>query len=90
MTRRTTLSALLIVCAVTIQGISATSAYDEVNDGNLERSRDALLSQRDHLQQEAAAITRQIDSLERRLQAINDSLRDNDAALRDVERAMRR
>jgi peptidoglycan hydrolase CwlO-like protein len=90
MTRKTALSALLIVLLVFFQFLAGAFAYDDANDGNLERSHDALLSQRDHLQQEAAQISRQIDSLQQRLQAINDSLRDNDAALRDVERALRR
>jgi len=85
MTKKTALSALMIVFAMVSQTFAAALAYDD-----LERSRDALLSQRDHLQQEAAQVASQIDSLQRRLQAINDSLRDNDANLRDIERAMRR
>lgn len=89
MTRKTALSTLLIVLFVFFEFLAGAFAYDEANDSNLQRSRDALLSQRDHLQQEAAQVASQIDSLQRRLQAINDSLRDNDAALRDVERAMR-
>jgi septal ring factor EnvC (AmiA/AmiB activator) len=86
MTTKIALSALLICLAAFVQQPTAICAYDGAND--LERSRDNLLDQRNHLQQEADQIGRQIDALQQRLSRINDALRDNDANLRDIERAL--
>ncbi len=58
--------------------------------GSLQRSRDALLDQRQYLQAEADRLKVRVNALNLSLDTVNGYLRDNDRALRDVETAMRR
>lgn len=57
---------------------------------NLNRSRDALLTQRKNLQTAADSLNTRIAELQRQLDSVNSYLRDTDAAVRDVESAMKR
>jgi len=66
----------------------AAIALDSMVYNNLSRSRQALLDQREHLQESADRIGRQIDNLNRQLDTVNAYLRDTDTALRDVESTM--
>lgn len=66
------------------------TAYDAQTYNNLAKSRDALLTQRAHLQDAADQIGEKIDVLQRQLDTVNAYMRDTDSALRDVETAMNR
>ena len=60
-------------------------ALDSMVYNNLSRSRQALLDQKQHLQESADRIGRQLDNLNRQMDTVNSYLRDTDSALRDVE-----
>ena len=77
-----------LIAAVMWAG-SATALDSHIYD-NLQRSRDALLTQRNHLQQTADDISRKIDALQRQQDTVNSYLRDTDNALHDVDEALRR
>lgn len=77
----------LVLAALTWAG--SASALDQVVD-NLKRSRDALLTQRQHLQDTADAIGRRIDDLNHQLDSVNSYLRDTDSAIHDVDSALQR
>ncbi|MBS1953993.1 MAG: hypothetical protein JST89_07405 [Cyanobacteria bacterium SZAS-4] len=66
------------------------SAYNASIYNSLSRSRDALLTQRAHLQDAAAEVNTRINELKGKLDSINSYLADTDNALRDVESAMAR
>ncbi len=68
---------------------NAASADSGVYD-NLDRSRQALLNQRAHLQESADQINQRIAQLQRQLDSINAYLRDTDNAIRDVDNALKR
>jgi hypothetical protein len=78
----------LLIAAITLIG-SASSADTGVY-GNLNRSRDALLDQRAHLQQAADGISQKIAELQRQLDSVNAYLRDTDNAVRDIDNALKR
>jgi hypothetical protein len=88
MNKITVFSTVLIFLPIFFLGAGPALSDHDIDPG-LERSRNALLEQRDHLQQEADVLKRQIDSLQQRLSVVYDRLRDNDQALKDVERSMR-
>lgn len=64
------------------------AAYQTDVNRNLQRTRDALLDQRAHLEQAADSIGKKIDELNRQLDIVNSYLRDTDKAIRDVDAAM--
>lgn len=66
------------------------SAYNASIINSLARSRDALLTQRSHLQDAANETKGKIAELQGKLDSINAYLTDTDNALRDVESAMAR
>ncbi len=66
------------------------SAYNASILNSLARSRDALLTQRAHLQDAADETQRKITEYQTKLDSINAYLSDTDNALRDVESAMAR
>jgi uncharacterized protein YlxW (UPF0749 family) len=76
-----------LVFLLTLTNIAA-SAYESMIYSNLNRSRQALLDQRAHLQDSADRIGRQIDNLNRQLDTVHAYLRDTDSALRDVETSL--
>ena len=83
----------ILACSLcTLAGFATgwVRAYDAATINNLNRSRDALLDQRNYLQQQADVVNKKIDSLQKQLDVINSYLRDNDRALRDVEVALNR
>jgi len=57
--------------------------------GNLQRSRDALLTQRGELQDASSRIGSQINELQRQQERVDAYLRDTDRALQNVESALR-
>lgn len=66
------------------------SAYNPTILNSLARSRDALLTQRAHLQDAADETQRKINEYQSKLDSINSYLTDTNNALRDVESAMAR
>lgn len=71
-------------CFPTLRTLASDSpVYD-----NLNRSRQALLEQRDQLQQSADDLARQIDNLNRKLDAVKSYLKNTDAAVREIDRSM--
>lgn len=66
------------------------AAYNPEVVNNLNRTRDALLDQRQHLQERSDSITRQVGELNRQLDVVNSYLRDTDKNIRDIEDALRR
>lgn len=83
------LIALLAVCLLCWFSGRA-SAYNASILNSLARSRDALLTQRSHLQDAADETKQKISELQSKLDSINSYLADTDNALRDVESAMAR
>jgi len=77
-----------LIAAVTCIG-SASSADTGIY-GNLNRSRDALLDQRAHLQEAADGLNKRIAELQRQLDSVNSYLRDTDNAVHDVDNALKR
>jgi len=69
---------------------SAATALDSGVYDNLNRSRDALLTQRKNLQDASDRLNRRIAELQRQLDSVNSYLRDTDNAIRDVESALKR
>jgi uncharacterized protein YlxW (UPF0749 family) len=78
-----TIEFLVVAC------VASMAANSQVY-GSLQRSRDALLDQRNYLQGEANRLAVRISALQTQLDTVNSYLRDNDRALRDVETAMNR
>jgi len=77
-----------LIAALTWAGSAA--AVDNTVIDNLKRSRDALLTQRQNLQESADAISRRIDELQHQLDSVNSYLRDTDSAIHDVDGALGR
>lgn len=65
-------------------------AYSTDVRNNLNKTRDALLDQRTHLQERYDAISRRIAELNQQLDVINSYLKDTDRNIRDVDDALRR
>ncbi|HEY9730651.1 MAG TPA: hypothetical protein V6C89_01980 [Drouetiella sp.] len=81
--------AMLAICSLCWFSGRA-SAYNASILNSLARSRDALLTQRAHLQDAADETQRKINEYQSKLDSINSYLTDTDNALRDVESAMAR
>lgn len=79
------IAGLLCVALGCAGGAVAAGVWD-----NLNRSRDALLTQRQNLQTAADSLNKRISELQRQLDSVNAYLRDTDSAIRDVESAMKR
>jgi septal ring factor EnvC (AmiA/AmiB activator) len=84
--------ALLLLSAVAALSFSMgyVHAYSSEIRNNLNKTRDALLDQRSHLQQRADQLTLSIQELNRQLDVVNSYLRDTDRNIRDVEDALKR
>jgi hypothetical protein len=82
----------LIACSIfaAFCWTGSARAYDSGVYSNLNRSRDALLGQRQHLQEVADSLTQRINDLQRQLDGVNSYLRDTDNAIRDVDSALKR
>lgn len=85
----TTVIAIMVVEFLVVACVASIAANSQVY-GSLQRSRDALLDQRNYLQGEANRLAVRISALQTQLDTVNSYLRDNDRALRDVETAMNR
>ena len=85
----TTVIAIMVVEFLVVACVASVAANSQVY-GSLQRSRDALLDQRNYLQGEANRLAVRISALQTQLDTVNGYLRDNDRALRDVETAMNR
>jgi len=83
-----TLMALVALEFLVLACVATVAANSQVY-GSLQRSRDALLDQRQYLQGEADRLTVRVNALQTQLDTVSGYLRDNDRALRDVETAMR-
>jgi len=81
--------AMLAICSLCWFSGRA-SAYNASILNSLSRSRDALLTQRAHLQDAADEVKTKINDYQTKLDSINSYLTDTDNALRDVESAMAR
>ena len=81
--------AVRVVEFLVVACVASMAANSQVY-GSLQRSRDALLDQRNYLQGEANRLAVRISALQTQLDTVNSYLRDNDRALRDVETAMNR
>jgi len=77
-----------VALVATMTGVAATAVDTQVY-GNLNRSRDALLNQRAHLQEVADGLKRRMDDTQKQLDSVNSYLRDTDNAIRDVDSALR-
>lgn len=84
-----TVIAVMAVEFLVVACVASMAANSQVY-GSLQRSRDALLDQRNYLQGEANRLAVRISALQTQLDTVNSYLRDNDRALRDVETAMNR
>ncbi|MBP6744175.1 hypothetical protein KA344_03035 [bacterium] len=84
-----TVIAVMVVEFLVVACVASMAANSQVY-GSLQRSRDALLDQRNYLQGEANRLAVRISALQTQLDTVNSYLRDNDRALRDVETAMNR
>lgn len=85
----TTVIAIMVVEFLVVACVASVAANSQVY-ASLQRSRDALLDQRNYLQGEANRLAVRISALQTQLDTVNSYLRDNDRALRDVETAMNR
>lgn len=85
---RVLLVTLLLVVSWSFGYVHA--AYNPEVNNNLNKTRDALLDQRQHLQERADTIQRQVHELNRQLDVINSYLRDTDKNIRDIDDALRR
>lgn len=83
-----TLVSLILLQFLVLACVAGVAANTQVYN-SLQRSRDALLDQRQYLQGEADRLTVRVNALQTQLDTVNGYLRDNDRALRDVETAMR-
>lgn len=81
---------LLVILILASWGAGYVQAYDATVVNSLNKTRDALLDQRLHLQQRADAISQRVAELNRQLDLVNSYLRDTDRNLRDVEDALKR
>jgi peptidoglycan hydrolase CwlO-like protein len=77
------------LATLAITGIPWAKAYDPSVYNNLQKSRDALLSQRQDLQAAYDRVNQQINQLNQSLTRLDSYLRQTDQSLRDVESAMR-
>ena len=77
------------VATLVLTFIPKVKAYDPTVYNNLQRSRDALLSQRQELQSAYDRVTAQIDNLNQSLNRIDSYLRQTDQSIRDVESALK-
>ncbi len=75
---------LIVATNVNLQAI----AYDSYVYDNLARSRQALLDQKQKLQETADRIGQQLDNLNHQMDTVNAYLRDTDSAIHDVEDTM--
>jgi uncharacterized protein YlxW (UPF0749 family) len=80
----------LVLSLAAWAGSAATAYNNPALYDNLARSRDALLTQKQHLQETADSLKLRIDEAQRQLDSVNQYLRDTDSALNDVDNAMRR
>ena len=69
-------------------GQATFNTRDVIN--NLNKTRDSLLDQRQHLAERADQINQQIRNLQQQLDVVNSYLNDTDRNIRDVEDALRR
>lgn len=81
-------ASILIATAFWFSG--RATAYDTNVFNSLSRSRDALLTQRAHLQDAADETQTKITDLQKKLDTINSYLTDTDNALHDVDVALAR
>ncbi len=81
-----------LACAgcLVIAVATATAAYDTYLYDSLQRSRDALLGQREELQRARSDALSQIDRLNQKVQRIDAYLRQIDDSLRDVNDSLDR
>lgn len=84
-----TVIAAMAIEFLVVACVASAAANSQVY-GSLQRSRDALLDQRNYLQGEANRLAVRISALQTQLDTVNGYLRDNDRALHDVETAMNR
>lgn len=88
-THRVWLGVALLVGLTIAPRAACAPGYDRYLLDNLNRSRDALLSQQAELKRASNEVKDQIDKLNQRLTRIDQYLRQVDIALNDVEAAMR-
>jgi len=65
------------------------SAYDSNVYNNLQKTRDALLQQRDYLQRAYDDANKQLDAIQQKLNRINNYLDQNNKNMQDIDQALR-
>jgi ABC-type transporter Mla subunit MlaD len=88
-THRAWLCVALLVGLTVAPRAACAPNYDSYLLDNLNRSRDALLSQQAELKRASNEVKEEIEKLNQRLTRIDQYLRQVDTALNDVEAAMR-
>jgi hypothetical protein len=83
-------SSSIVLMAAAFWFSGRATAYDTNIYNSLSRSRDALLTQRAHLQDAADDAQAKIAELQKKLDTINSYLTDTDNALHDVDAALAR
>jgi len=80
----------LVLAIVASWTMGYAHAYSSDVRNNLNKTRDALLDQRQHLQERADSINQRLAELNRSLDVVNSYLRDTDRNIRDIDDALRR
>jgi uncharacterized protein YoxC len=82
------MSAALTLLLFTV-GATKSSGYDSYVYENLQKSRDALLSQRAGLERTRTDLLGQLDRLQAKITRIDSYLRQVDGSIKDVDDAIR-
>jgi uncharacterized protein YlxW (UPF0749 family) len=80
----------MLLSAAAWAGSAATAYNNPALYENLMRSRDALLTQKQHLNESADSIKQRINELQKQLDSVNQYISDTDNAVHDVDDALRR
>jgi hypothetical protein len=72
-----------------IGGAEKSSGYDPYVYQNLQKSRDALLSQRAELERNRGELLAQLDRIQQKIARVDTYLRQVDGSIKDVDEALR-
>jgi hypothetical protein len=86
--RNRLLISVSMVALLFIVGAEKSSGYDAFVYTNLQKSRDALLSQRAELERSRATVLAQIDQLQQKAARLDQYLRQVDGSIKDVDDAI--
>ena len=83
---------LVSICAALLLSIGSaekSSGYDPYVYENLQKSRDALISQREELERNRAELLAQLDRIQQKIARYDTYLRQVDGSIKDVDDALR-